>query len=212
MNLYKKTVNGLKWSFIGVFGNTLLQIISGIVLARLLLPSDFGLYAMAFAVLAISRSIIDSGLYQALIQKKEATLVDFSLVFHFNIFISITISTLLLILSSKIEIFYGQNGIGPIIKFISLIVLIDSFSLIQRAKLIKDIRFQRIAIIEATAKLCSLTISIIMAYNNYGVWSLLVKDLLFSFITTTMYWVLDPVKILLRVPYYKIKELYAKKS
>ena len=209
MSLYKKTVNGLKWSFIGTFGNILIQIISGVVLARLLRPSDFGLYAMVFAVLVISRSVIDSGLYQALIQKKNATLIDFSLVFHFNLFISIFISSLLFVFSSKIESFYDQEGISTFVKFISMLVLIEAFSLIQRASLIKNIRFDTITKIEVTAKLISLITSIFMAYSGFGVWSLLFKDLLFSLLTTLMYWIINPVKILLDVPYKKIKELYS---
>jgi teichuronic acid exporter len=208
VSLYNKTLKGLKWNLLGTIITICIQIGSGIVLARLLMPSDFGLYAMTFAVLAISRSVIDSGLYQALIQKKDADEVDFSLVFHFNFLLSIIIFLLLFFSSNKIQEFYGYDEISKIIKFLSLIVLIESFSLIQRARLIKEIRFDKITKIETLSKLVSLTISIIMAYKGYGVWSLLFKDLFFSLLTTVSYWCINPVKILLIVPYKRIKSLF----
>jgi teichuronic acid exporter len=208
VSLYNKTLEGLKWNFLGTIITICIQIGAGIVLARLLMPSDFGLYAMTFAVLAISRSVIDSGLYQALIQKKDADEVDFSLVFHFNFLLSIIIFFLLFFSSNKIQEFYGYDEISKIIKFLSLIVLIESFSLIQRASLIKEIKFDKITKIETLSKLISLTICIIMAYKGYGVWSLLFKDLFFSLLTTVLYWCINPVKILLIVPYKRIKSLF----
>ena len=206
--MYKKTLKGLKWSLIGTIINLIIQISSGIVLARLISPSDFGIYAMTFAILVISRSIIDSGLYQALIQKKEADEVDFSLVFHFNFIISLIISLLLYFFSDPIQNFYNYSQIGILVKFLSIIVLIESFSIIQRASLIKNIRFDLITKIETSSKLISLSISIIMAYYDYGIWSLLCKDLLFSFFTTLSYWLVNPVKILFKIPYNRIKSLF----
>ncbi len=208
MGLYDKTVKGVTWSLLGTILNILIQVCAGIVLARLLEPADFGVYAMAFAILVISRGVIDSGFYQALIQKKNADQIDFSIVFHVNLFLSFILFSVLFLNSDKVEVFYGQEGISEIIKFLSFLLLIEAFSLIQKASLIKEIKFDQIAKIETTSKLISLSLSIILAYRGYGVWSLLLKDLLFSIITTLSYWYLNPIKISLFVPYKRIKSLF----
>ena len=208
MGLYDKTVKGVTWSLLGTILNILIQVCAGIVLARLLEPADFGVYAMAFAILVISRGVIDSGFYQALIQKKNADQIDFSIVFHVNLFLSFILFSVLFLNSDKVEVFYGQEGISEIIKFLSFLLLIEAFSLIQKASLIKEIKFDQIAKIETTSKLISLSLSIILAYRGYGVWSLLLKDLLFSIITTLSYWYLNPIKISLFVPYNRIKSLF----
>lgn len=208
MSLYNKTAKGIKWSFIGTISNLVIQVTMGVVLARLLLPSEFGLYGMSFAILAISRSVIDSGLYQSLIQKKEADRIDFSVVFHFNLFLSIIISLALFIFSQVIEDFYGHAGVSTIIRYLSLIVLIESFSIVQKATLIKDIRFNTITKIETVSRLVSGGSSIIMAYSGFGIWSLLAKDLIFSLLSTALYWYINPVRILIKVPYKRIIPLF----
>lgn len=208
MGLYNKTVKGVTWSLLSTILNILIQVCAGIVLARLLTPADFGVYAMCFAILVISRGVIDSGFYQALIQKKDADQIDFSLVFHVNLFLSLILFFLLFFNSDKVERFYGQEGISEIIKFLSFLLLIEAFSLIQKASLIKEIKFDQIAKIETSSKLISLSFSVLLAYGGYGVWSLLLKDLLFSIMTTFSYWYLNPIKILLYVPYNRLKSLF----
>jgi len=208
VGLYNKTVKGVTWSLLSTILNILIQVCAGIVLARLLTPADFGVYAMCFAILVISRGVIDSGFYQALIQKKDADQIDFSLVFHVNLFLSLILFFLLFFNSDKVERFYGQEGISEIIKFLSFLLLIEAFSLIQKASLIKEIKFDQIAKIETSSKLISLSFSVLLAYGGYGVWSLLLKDLLFSIMTTFSYWYLNPIKILLYVPYNRLKSLF----
>ncbi len=207
MSLISKTSHGIKWSFVGTISNLVIQIISGIVLARLLSPSEFGVYGMSFAILAISRSIIDSGLYQSLIQKKDADQIDFSIVFHFNFLLSVIIALILILFSNDIETFYNYDEISLVVKFLSLIILIESFSIIQKATLIKEIRFDTITKVETFSKIISASTSVIMAFNGFGLWSLLAKDLVFSLVSTGTYWYIKPVRLLLKVPYKRLGAL-----
>lgn len=209
MNLYTKTAKGIKWSFVGTIINIGIQIISGIVLARLLSPYEFGVYGMSFAVIAISRSIIDSGLYQALIQRSDVDQTDYSVVFQFNFVISIIIVLALFFFAQDIEGFYNQVGvdISLVVKFLSLIILIEPFSIIQKVSLMKEIKFDTITKVESCSKFISVSASVILAWNGFGIWSLLAKDLLYSLVSTVTYWCLRPVRLLIKVPLNRLSGL-----
>ncbi|MBM3417356.1 MAG: lipopolysaccharide biosynthesis protein [Bacteroidetes bacterium] len=209
MSLYSKTAKGIKWSFVGTIINIVIQIISGIVLARLLSPYEFGIYGMSFAVIAISRSIIDSGLYQALIQRNDVDQTDYSIVFQFNFVISIIIVLILFFFAHDIEGFYNQVGvnISLVVKFLSLIILIEPFSIIQKVSLMKEIKFDTITKVESYSKIVSVSASVILAWNGFGIWSLLAKDLLFSLVSTVTYWYVRPVRLHLKVPLNRLSGL-----
>ena len=92
-----KTISGLFWRFAERCGAEGVTFIVSIVLARLLDPSDYGLIAMVTVFIAISKVFVDSGMGNALIQKKDADELDFSSVFYFNIVICLGIYALLFI-------------------------------------------------------------------------------------------------------------------
>jgi len=207
MSLYKKTATGIKWSFISTFGNMVVQFVAGVVLARLLLPRDYGLMGMALVVIAISNSVSDSGLYQALIQKKDAAPDDFSVVFKFNLRFSLILVVLIFFFSEAIAKFYNQTEISSIIKLLAILVIVDSFSIIQRASLIKDIRFDLISKIDISANVLSSGLGIGLAIFNFGVWSLVFKELVYRVMTTVLYWLFHPVKINIHVPWTRFRSL-----
>ncbi len=84
MTLKQKTISGTIWSFIDSFSNQGIQFIAGIVLARILSPTEFGLIGMLTIFIALSQSFIDSGFTNALIRKQDCTQTDYSTVFYFN--------------------------------------------------------------------------------------------------------------------------------
>jgi O-antigen/teichoic acid export membrane protein len=164
---------------------------------------------MSFAVIAISRSIIDSGLYQALIQRSDVDQTDYSVVFQFNFVISIIIVSALFFFAQDIEGFYNQVGvdISLVVKFLSLIILIEPFSIIQKVSLMKEIKFDTITKVESCSKFISVSASVILAWNGFGIWSLLAKDLLYSLVSTVTYWCLRPVRLLIKVPLNRLSGL-----
>ena len=94
-NLKKNMIGALTWSAVNTFGVQLLQLVIGIILARVLMPTDFGIIGILFVFTSISGVLIDGGLAQGLIRKKDATNEDFSTVFFLNLFVSILLYTLL---------------------------------------------------------------------------------------------------------------------
>ncbi len=89
MSLKNKTITGLKWSFVDSFANQGVQLIIGIILARLLSPREFGLIGIITAFIALSQSFVDSGFSQTLIRKNNCTQADYCTVFYFNILIGL---------------------------------------------------------------------------------------------------------------------------
>ena len=96
-SLKQKTTSGLFWGFIDNFSKLGLTFVIGIILARLLEPSDFGLIGMVAIFVGISQSLIDSGFTQALIRKKNCSQADYSTVFYFNLFIGFFIYLVFLV-------------------------------------------------------------------------------------------------------------------
>lgn len=200
MGLFEQAVKGIKWNIIGTIGSMLIQFVISIILARILLPEEFGIAGVAYVVVMLSRSFVDSGLYQALIQKKDATRDDFSVVFKFNLLLALLIFIIIQISSYKIGNYFNYSDLQPILNVLSFVILIESFSLIQRASLIKSIRFDKITKINIFSRILSGIVSIYMALNGFGVWSLVYKEIINSFVATLCYWIFNPVRINLYAP------------
>lgn len=189
MSLKEKTVNGLIWSFIDSFANLGVQFIVGIILARILSPREFGLIGMLTIFIAISQSFIDSGFSTALIQKKECTQNDYSTVFYFNLAVSIFCYILLFILSGAISSFFNEPQLKPLTQVLGFGLIINSFGIIQRTILTKNINFKLQTKVSLVASLGSGIIAITMALKGYGVWSLVALTLSRYTLTSVFLWI-----------------------
>lgn len=175
LSLKQKTVSGLSWSFIDQMGNLGISFIVGIVLARLLSPREFGLIGMITVFIALSESFINSGFSDALIRKKNCTNTDYSTVFYFNLVVGVLFAAILYVSAPAIAVFFNENELIPIVRVMGIILIIDSLTIIQRTILTKRIDFKLQARISIIASIGSGVIAIVMAFNNYGVWSLVAQ-------------------------------------
>lgn len=189
-SLRNKTVNSVMWSAIERFSVQGVQFILTIIIARLVLPSDYGLVAMLGIFLAIAQVFIDSGFSNALIQRQDRTEVDFSTVFYFNIVVGIVAYVLLYISSSYIASFYNEAKLELLTKIIGLNLIISSFSVVQRAKLTIVLNFRIQALISLIAVFISGVVGICLAYKGYGVWAIAVQALLNNFLSVVLLWIL----------------------
>lgn len=187
-SLKQKTVSGLLWSFLDNFSKLGLAFVIGIILARLLTPREFGLVGMITIFIALSQSLVDSGFTQALIRKKDCTQDDYSTVFYFNLFVGIVLYTVLFFSSGAISRFFNEPQLSIIVQVISLGIIVNAFSIVQRARLTKKINFRLQTKISIIASLVSGIIGISMAYTGYGVWSLVIKSLIGSMLTSFFLW------------------------
>lgn len=188
MSLKQKTITGLLWSFIDNFAKLGLTFIVGIILARLLTPREFGLIGMITIFFALSQSLVDSGFTQALIRKKECTQADYSTVFYFNLLMSIVLYLVLFLSAAGIGRFFDEPQLELIVQVVSLGIIVNAFSVVQTARLTKEINFKLQTKISIIASLGSGIIGILMAYKGYGVWSLVFKTLLGFVITSLLLW------------------------
>lgn len=182
----ERAINGLKWSLIERLLTQGTQFLLTILIARLLSPSDFGLIGMLSIFIAISQTFVDSGFTSALIRKCDRTEVDFSTAFYFNIAIGAFVYILLVLASPYIADFYRQPILIPLIYAMGINVLINSFSIVQRSKLIISLDFKTQAKAAVVGMMISGSVSIYMAYHNYGVWALVTQSILNNAITVLL--------------------------
>lgn len=176
-NNRNKTIKGFIWSFIDSMAGEGIQFVIGILLARLLMPREFGLIGMIYVFIAVSESFINSGFSSALIRKNNCTQKDYSTVFFFNLFASIVFFAGLFFAAPAISSFFSEPQLKPIVRVLGLVLVIDSISMIQHTILTKRIDFKLQARISVIASVASGIIAIWMAYSGYGVWSLVAQRL-----------------------------------
>lgn len=165
------------------------QFIFSIILARLLLPEQFGLIAMLSIFMAVGQSFIESGFGQALVQKQDATKVDESSIFFFNILVSILVVALLYIAAPWISTFYGAPILVLLTRVLSLNLVISAFGVVQLALLMKRVDFRTQMKISMIAAFLSGSIGISMAYTGFGVWSLVTQSIGATLFRTFLLWI-----------------------
>lgn len=174
----KGVSNSVLWSAIERFSVQGIQFILNIIIARLVTPTDYGLIAMLGIFLAIAQTFIDSGFSNALIQKQDRNETDYSTVFYFNILVGIATYLILFLSSPYIAGFYHEPQLEIVTKVVGLNLVINSFTIVQRAKLIIELNFKLQAILALTAVITSGIIGVYLAYNGLGVWALVFQALL----------------------------------
>lgn len=197
ISLKKQTLNGLLWSTIERFSVQVVQFILGIVLARLLFPSDYGLIGMLAVFMSISQALIDSGFSQALIQKKNANEKDYSTVFYFNIVAAIIIYGVLFFVSGPIAVFYDEPLLEKLIKIMGLNIVFSSFSIVQIAILTKELNFKKQSKASLISVIISGVVAIYFAYFGWGVWALVIQILLKSSVNALLLFLLTNWKPIL---------------
>lgn len=189
MNQHKqKTISGLKWSGINQAIKQTANITIGILLARLLQPSDFGLLGMVTVITGFIQLFNDFGFGAALIQKQDATEADYHSVFWFNLATGFTLFLILFLTSPFIGSFYTKPEVIPLVKAVSWIFIIQALSYVQYTLLKKELNFKAIFIIESVTMMCSGIIALFMAYNGFGVYSLVAQLLTAACINLVLLW------------------------
>lgn len=189
--LENKAKNGLLWSSIDKFSTLIIQFLVGIILARLLMPEDFGLIGMITILLAISQCLINGGFYTALVQKKDIDNSDYSTIFFFNIGVACCLYLILYWSSNYISRFYEEPILVDLVKVIAINIVILSTTIVHRAILAREIDFKTQAIAHITSSVIAGIIGIYLAIAGYGVWALVFQYLSRSILVALLYWVLN---------------------
>lgn len=185
-NRNSTTTTGVIWSAIERFSSQGLQFVFGIIIARLLMPYDYGLIGMIAIFLALSETFVQSGFGLALIQKKNRDELDYSTSFYFNIVVAIFFYFFLFFFSTKIADFYEEPVLVPLIRVIGLTIIINSCTVVQRTKLdiLLDFKTQTKASVISVS--LSGLIGLYLAYTGFGVWALVWQSILRRLINTSI--------------------------
>ncbi len=187
-DLKNKTLNGIQWTFVEAIGWRGIQFLIGIILARMLLPEQFGLIGMLTVFIAVSQTFVDSGFGSALIQNQNITELEKNSIFYFNIFIGACSTGCLFVVAPYIAEFYNQPILILMLRFMSVILLVNSFGLVQNILLRKSLNFKAETKVSILSVLVSGIIGILLAYQGYGVWSLVAQQLSSAIIRTFLLW------------------------
>ncbi len=174
----QQTISSVKWTAIERFGLQGMQFALGIIMARILAPSDYGTIGMISIFLAISQSFMDSGFGIALIQKQNRTETDFSTVFYFNIAMATLCYLILFLLAPYVASFFRTPILCAVLRVQSINLLINSCMQIHVSKLTIDLDFKALAKRSIIATLLSGICGIIFAYCGFGVWALVFQGLI----------------------------------
>jgi len=174
------------WSAFGSFAVQGISFAIGIILARLLLPSDYGLIGMLAVFFAISQLFVESGFSNALIQKIDRTEVDYSTIFYFNFLVSLVFYFILYITAPLIAQFYNTPELTLLTRVLSLNIPIGALAIVQQARLSIKLDFKTPAIISLFSVAISGSLGIFLAYRGFGVWSLVIQGLSASIIRTLL--------------------------
>lgn len=184
-----KVISNFIWRFAERCGAQLVSFVVSIVLARLLEPSVYGTVALVTVFTTILQVFIDSGLGTALIQKKNADDLDYSSVFYFNFVVCIILYLGMFIAAPYIAKFYGNMSLIPVIRVISLTLIISGVKNIQQAYVSSNMLFKRFFFSTIGGTIVSAFVGIFMAYIGMGVWALVAQQLSNAMIDTTILWI-----------------------
>lgn len=187
-NLKQKAVSGMIWTALQRYSTMLIQFVSGIILARLLTPYDYGCIGMLMIFMVLAESFIDGGFGSALIQKKRPTQEDYSTIFWWNLGMAVLMYAILYVSAPAIARFYDIPLLCDVLRVQGLVLFIYAFNIIQRNQLRKKLNFKVLSIVTITTSLISLGVTIFMAYNGFGVWSLVAQNIITAAIPALVFW------------------------
>ena len=186
--LRQKAVKGVVWTALQRYSTMLIQFVSGIILARLLTPYDYGCIGMLAIFMLLAEAFIDGGFGSALIQKKNPTQTDYSTIFFWNLGLSVVLYVVLFLSAPAIARFYGIPELSDVLRVQGTILFIYAFNIVQRNQLRKKLNFKVLSIVTILTSVTALTVTIIMAYHGFGVWSLVTQQLLTAAIPAFVFW------------------------
>lgn len=188
MELKKQAVHGAIWVFAEQFGSQLIGFVLNLILARILMPADFGTIALFGIVMSIGNVLVQGGMSSSLIRNAQNDERDYSTVFWFNIASAILIYLVIYLIAPLFARFYEVEILTSLIRVFSLILIIDSFAMVQGAKFVKELDFKKNFKIQLPSLLIGGACGVYFAMNGYGVWSLVYYSLIQNSIFMIQHW------------------------
>ena len=187
-SLKQKAASGMVWTAFQKYSTMGIHFISGIILARLLTPYDYGCIGMLAIFMVLAEAFIDGGFGSALIQKKRPTQQDYSTIFFWNLGMAVVMYAVLFFTAPAISRFYGIPLLSRVLRVQGVVLFIYAFNIIQKNQLRKKLNFKLLSIVTIATSLIALGITIFMAKKGYGVWALVAQNIITSAIPALVFW------------------------
>lgn len=205
----RKLITSFIWKTLEKGGAQLIQFIVSIILARMLLPSDYGVIALITVFINLANAFVQSGFGSALIQDKDSGDLEFSTIFFFSIFASIIFYIILFFGAIPISSFYKTPVLVKVIRILAISLLFNSIYCIQNAFISKKLEFKKLFLVSTITMLISGFIGILMAYKGYGIWALVGQNLSYSFLTFLVSFLIVEWRPKFLFSFKKLKKLYS---
>lgn len=184
----QNSTKSILWSILGRYFPSLIQIVSTIIIARLITPEEYGEVAIISVFIHIASLLTTAGFAEALIFRVKNTNSLYSSVFYFNFLISVILYVALFLFSDKIAFFYEISRLEILSKVVGVNILLYPLTYIHRVLYMLDQNFKTPAFIAFASSIVGSCSGILLAYNNFGVWALVWQTLLINLITLILYW------------------------
>lgn len=188
MTLSQKIITGIIWNFAEQMGRRGIGVVITLLLARFLVPADYGLVAMMAVFLAVATTLMDSGFKQALIRLQGAEQVDFNTAFYANLCLGVLSYFLLFMAAPFIADYYNEARLTILIRVAGLNILINAFQVVQGAILTRAMNFKGQLQASIPAGIISGLVAVCLAYMGFGVWALVTQTILSSLLNTLLLW------------------------
>lgn len=188
-NSKKIVISNFIWRFAERCGAQGITFVVSIILARLLEPEAYGEIALVTVFINILQVFVDSGMANALVQKKNADETDFSTVFFFNLTMCSILYFLLFVTAPYIAMFYGMPKLTAVIRVLSLVLIISGLKNVQQAFVSKKLLFKTFFFSTIGGTIGAAVVGIVMAYMGFGIWALVAQQLLNTLVDTCILWI-----------------------
>ena len=200
--------SNLIWRFLERCGAQGVALIVQIILARLLAPEVYGTIALVTVFTSIMQVFVDSGMATALIQKKDADNLDFSTVFYFNVFTCVVLYIIMFASAPLIASFYNDASLVPVIRVLSLTLVISGVKNVQQAYVSRTMQFKRFFFATLGGTLGAAVLGIVMAYCGFGIWALVSQQIFNSTVDTLILWITVKWRPELRFSFQRLRGLF----
>jgi len=208
-SLKQKAAAGMVWTALQKYSMMIIQFVSGIILARLLTPYDYGCIGMLSIFMVLAETVIDGGFGSALIQKKRPTQEDYSTIFYWNLGMAVLMYAILFFCAPSIARFYKIPLLSDVLRVQGLIMFIYAFNIVQRNQLRKKLNFKVLSMVTIVTALIALGVTIFMAHKGFGVWALVAQNMITAAIPAIVFWFFIKWRPVWAFSWQSFKELFS---
>lgn len=203
-----KLLHGVAWNFVEKILIRSSNFVIGIIIARLLSPSDYGLIGMLAVFFSISNVFIEGGLAKALIQRQDCKAIDFSTAFVTNVGMALFIYVVLFFSAPWIASFYDEPLLTSLTRVLAFNIFLGAFNIVQRAKLMANVDFKSLAQINVISTVVSGAVGVLLAYWGFGVWALVGMQLCSTLILLVLFPIYSKWTPSIRFSYQSFRQLF----